>query len=336
MSRLSVRDGVPGRRRRPALVPHVLVLALVVSCVPTAPGGPDVQLRYGGQYYAGEFLLYGYPELWAHYGLDVNHVLFSSGAENNEALIAGTVDVNCGADTRTVALFNAIPEEALIIGTVERGDRYVTVVRADSTYRSWDELRGRTVATRFGTGAEGILRKYYDQEGLRWEDFKYVNLNIEDMITSLRIGQIEAFTAWQPTPAIAEANGIGRPLRAYGDIGLVPACIHTTRSFAYKHEDLVVRFLAAHIEKAATIRNDPAQAAVMAAEAAARTGITVPATAFETVFRRVDFTVDIDESVVEAIGETADFLYEQGKIDRKPELAWDREFLDRALEMVGN
>jgi ABC-type nitrate/sulfonate/bicarbonate transport system substrate-binding protein len=309
------------------------MLTFLVSCV---PGGPDSQLRYGGQYYAGEFLLYGHPEFWEQRQLEVNHILFSSGAENNEALIAGTVDVNCGADTRTVALFNAIPDEALIIGTVERGDRYVTVVRVDSTYRSWDELRGKTVATRFGTGAEGILRKYYDQEGLRWEDFKYVNLNVEDMIASLEIGQIEAFTAWEPTPAIAEANGIGRPLRAYGDIGSVPACIHTTRSFAYGHEEVLVRFLAAHLDKAELIRSNPSQAAAMAVEAAARTGLTVPAGAFETVFRRVDFSVDIDESIIESIGETADFLYEQGKIDRKPELAWDRGFLEKALEMTGN
>ena len=64
--------------------------------------------------------------------------------------------------------------------------------------------------------------------------------------------------------------------------------------------------------------------------------MTVPAGAFETVFRRVDFSVDIDESIIESIGETADFLYEQGKIDRKPELAWDRGFLEKALEMTDN
>ena len=48
------------------------------------------------------------------------------------------------------------------------------------------------------------------------------------MIAALDNEQIEAFTAWEPTPAIAEAMGIGRMLRTYGDIALVPASIHTT------------------------------------------------------------------------------------------------------------
>ena len=120
-----------------------------------------VDIRYGGQYYPGEFLLLGMPELWEKYGIRVQHILFSSGAEGNEALISGKVDINCGADSKTIALFNAIPDQALIIGTLQRGDRYATVVRADSNITSWYDLLkiiGKKVATRIGTGAEGVIR----------------------------------------------------------------------------------------------------------------------------------------------------------------------------------
>ena len=327
----------------------IAILAIIVVAVAGIAGWwitqeltPKTDIRYGGQYYAGEFLLAGKPEFWTKYSIRVEHTLFSSGAEGNEALIAGKVDINCGADTKTVELFNAIPDEALIIGTLERGNRYTTIVRVNSTYQSWDDLIGKKVATRFGTGAEGVLRKFYNQtysnklgRNYRWEDFEYVNLKIEDMISALEAGQIEAFTGWEPTPAIAEAQGIGRTLRTYGDIALVPVCIQTTKQFAYSHRDLIVKFLAAQLDKADMIKNDPEGAAQIAAEAAAKKGIEVYAEAFETVFRRVDFQIEFNQTIVDAIYETARFLYAQGLINKIPTLVYDTSFLEEAKALRG-
>ena len=290
-------------------------------------------IRYGGQYYPGEFLLYGHPQFWDKYGIKVEHTLFSSGAENNEALISGKIDINCGADSKTIALFNAIPDQALIIGTVQKGNRYATIVRKNSPYKSWDDLKGKKVATRFGTGAEGVLRRFFAREGYKWEDFQWVNLKVEDMISALEQGQIEAFTAWEPTPAIAEAKGIGRVLRTYGDVALVPASIHTTKDFAYKHRDLIVRFLAAQLDKADMIKNNPEKAARIAAEAAKKKGIEVSPEAFEKVFKRIDFSIDFNESVIQSIYDTANFLYDQGKIKKIPKLVWDRSFLEEAKQL---
>lgn len=320
----------------------VAVLVVVVIAVASVAGWWIMRgsmekgsIRYGGQYYPGEFLLYGHPEFWAEYGLEVEHMLFSSGAENNEALIAGTVDINCGADSKTIALFNAIPNDALIIGTVQRGNRYTTIVRVDSQYESWDDLIGKTIATRFGTGAEGVLRKYYAQAGYEWEDFDYVNLKVEDMVAALDAGTVEAFTAWEPTPAIAEAQGVGRVLRTYGDIALVPASIHTTKEFAYTHRDLVVKFLAAQLDKAEMIQADPEGAAQIAAEAAATKGTDVSAEAFETVYGRIDFAIDFNYTIIEAIYDTAQFLYEEGQIDTIPILVYDQSFLEEAKALRG-
>jgi len=325
------------------------VLAIVVVAIASVAvwwfvrtSAQQTGIRYGGQYYPGEFLLSGRPEFWTEYGLTVEHTLFSSGAENNEALIAGKVDINCGADSKTIAVFNAIPNDALIIGTVQRGNRYSTIIGADSDYDSWEDLIGKKVATRFGTGAEGVLRKFYAQtysdtlgRNYEWEDFDYVNLNVEDMVAALDAGQVEAFTAWEPTPAIAEAQGVGKVLRTYGDIALVPASIHTTKEFAYNNRDLVVKFLAAQLDKADMIETDPEGAAEIAADAAAQKGIDVTAEAFETVFGRIDFQIEFDYTIVEAIYDTAQFLLEQGKIDKIPTLVYDQTFLEEAQELRG-
>jgi len=312
-----------------------LIVVGIIAAVGSVLGSADLEvIRYGGQYYPGEFLLKGYPELWERYGIEVEHILFSSGTEGNQALIAGNVDINVGSDSKTAAVFAAIPDQALIIGVIQRGDRYSTVVRADSPYRSWYDLKGKTVGTRLGTGAEQVLLRYFDQvENLSWDDFNWVNLKVEDMIPALQNGSIEAFTVWEPTPAIAEVQGIGRIIRSYGDIALVPVCIHTTLRYAESHREEIVRFLAAHLDKVDLIENDPQRAARLAAEAASAQGIEVSPDAFERVFNRVDFSMEIDDQVIASIRDTAAFLYEKGKLDVIPEFRWDGSFLEEAKQL---
>ena len=309
----------------------VALVTLTAACIMTTEKG---EVRYGGQYYPGEFLLFGLgDDIWKKYDLNVTHILFTSAGESNEALISGTIDINCGADSRTVALFNAIPEEALIIGTVQRGNRYSTVVKVESTYQTWADLKGKKIGLKLGTGAESVLRKFFDREGITWEDYEWVPLNVEDMIANLEQGTIEAFHAWEFTPGIAEAQGVGRILRTYGDVALVPASIHTTKTFVDENRDLVVRFLAAHLEKADMIANDPDRAAEIASQAAADKGLDVPEEAFKKIFGRINFQIEFNQSIIDAINDTAEFLEEQGKIESVPTLAWDTTLLEDALEL---
>jgi ABC-type nitrate/sulfonate/bicarbonate transport system substrate-binding protein len=316
-----------------ATILPVLLIAVVFFSGCIGNGGEAVDIRYGGQYYPGEFLLKG-KNFWEEYDLNVEHILFSSGSENNQALISGDININCGSDSKTVAIFNAVPDKAVIIGTLQKGDRYSTVVKEDATYQTWEDLKGKTVGTRLGTGAEQVLRRYFEQnESLDWDDFEWVNIKIEDMIASLDGGSIEAFTAWEPTPGIAEAQGVGKIMRTYGDIALVPVSIHTTLEFANNHRDEIVKFLAAHLDKAEMIRTNPDEAAELAAQAASEQGSEVSADAFKYIFGRINFSIDFDEEVLASINDTAQFLYDQEKIDSIPTIRWDKSFLEEAIEL---
>ncbi|MGD9675613.1 MAG: ABC transporter substrate-binding protein [Candidatus Bipolaricaulia bacterium] len=318
------------RMRHAVVVLAALMVVLLMSSVMIADA-TLAKIRYAGQYYPEEFVLAGMPELWTKYGIEVEHTLFSSGAENNVALISGAADINCGSDSKTVSLFTAIPEQALIIGVAQRGDRYSTIVHVDSPYQSWYDLKGKKVGTRLGTGAEQVLRRYFElNPDLDWDDFEWVNIKIEDMTAALANRSIEAFTAWEPTPAVAETQGIGRSIRSFGDVALTPVFIHTTVSYAEQHRAEIVRFLAAHLDKAALIKNDPEKAAAIAAEVAGAQGAYVAPEAFAKIFERVDFSLDLDEAVVAALQDTANFLYEQEQVDTIPQFRWDASFLEEA------
>lgn len=300
----------------------------------TVEGGELSEITFGGQYYPGDFVLKGDPGLWGE--SNVEHILFSSGTENNQALISGDIDINVGSDSKSASLFDVIPEQALIIAIMQRGDRYSTIVASGAGYDSWESLKGQTVATRLGSGAEQVLRRYFDEtDGLAWEDFEWVNLKVEEMAPALDNGSIVAFTAWEPTPAIAEAQGIGDVMRSYGDVAQVPVAMHTTREYAESHRAEIVQFLAAHIDKVNLIESDPQKAAELAATAASAQGADVNADAFKAIFERVDFSLAIDDSALASIDDTVKFLFDQDKITSQPEVQWDGSFLEEARKLAG-
>lgn len=318
----------------------MLALMLISALTLTACGGnaaePDVALstvRYGGQLYPEEFLLKG-QDFFSKYELTVEHTLFSSGGENNQALISGAIDANIGSDSKSVGLFGAMGDKVVIIAASQRGDRYSTMIQKDSGITSWYDMKGEKVGIRLGTGAEQVVRRYFEQVGdLKWEDFEWVDLKVEDMAAALADGVISSFTAWEPTPAIAEATTDAVVMMSYGDIALTPVLIHTTKEFAESHKEELVAFLRGHLDKVAMIQNEVDEAARVAAEAASAQGTEVSAEVFKAIFQRVNFSLDVDDEVMAALKDTAKFLMDIGEIDTIPEFYVDTSFLEQAKKL---
>lgn len=297
------------------------------------PVKPLEPVRYGGQLYPEEFLLKG-NDFWSKYELTVEHTLFSSGGENNQALISGAVDLNIGSDSKSVGLFGAMGDKVVIIAASQRGDRYSTMILKDSGITSWYGMKGKVVGIRLGTGAEQVVRRYFEKVGdLKWEDFEWVDLKVEDMAAALADGAIVSFTAWEPTPAIAEATTDAIVMMSYGDIALTPVLIHTTKAFAESHRNELVAFLRAHLDKVKMIQDNVDEAARIAAEAASAQGTEVSAEVFKAIFQRVNFSLDVDDEVIAALNDTASFLKDIGEIDTIPEFYVDISFLDEAKKL---
>jgi NitT/TauT family transport system substrate-binding protein len=320
---------------------RLLIIALwIVSSLALAACGPKetntgelAVIRYGGQLYPEEYLLKG-MDFWSQYGLTVEHTLFSSGGENNQALISGAIDANIGSDSKSVGLFNAMGDKIVIIAASQRGDRYSTMISEDSDITSWYDMVGQKVGIRLGTGAEQVVRRYFDAVGdLQWEDFEWINLKVEDMAAALADGSIASFTAWEPTPAIAQATTNAKVMMSYGDIALTPVVIHTTAAFAETHRDELVAFLRGHIDKLNLIKNDVDEAARIAAEAASAQGAEVSPQVFKTIFERVDFSLEVDEAVIASLKDTAEFLKNAGEVDTIPEFTVDTSFLEEAMKL---
>jgi ABC-type nitrate/sulfonate/bicarbonate transport system substrate-binding protein len=323
------------RNKITLLLGLLFISAFMISACGTETASTDEMavIRYGGQLYPEEYLLKGI-DYWSQYGLTVEHTLFSSGSENNQALISGAIDVNIGSDSKSVGLFNAMGDKIVIIAASQRGDRYSTMVSPDSGITSWYDMVGEKVGIRLGTGAEQVVRRYFEEAGdLQWEDFEWINLKVEDMAAALADGSIASFTAWEPTPAIAQATTGAEVMMSYGDIALTPVVIHTTVEFAETHRDELVAFLRGHIDKLNLIESNVDEAARIAAEAASAQGAKVSPDVFKTIFERVDFSLEVDEAVIASLKDTGEFLKNMGEVDKIPEFYVDTSFLEEALNL---
>ena len=322
-------------KNRTNLLTTLIAVMLISTLVMTGCGSSSSEMetvKYGGQLYPEEYLLKG-QDFWSKYGLTVQHTLFSSGGENNQALISGAIDVNIGSDSKSVALFNAMGDQVVIIASSQRGDRYSTMVQSDSGITSWYDMKGMTVGIRLGTGAEQVVRRYFEAVGdLSWDDFNWVDLKVEDMTAALADGSIASFTAWEPTPAIAQASIGAQVMMSYGDYALTPVLIHTTKAYAETHHDELVAFLKGQLDKVDMIQTNPDEAARIAAEAASAQGSEVAPEVFKTIFERVDFSLEVDDEVIASLNDTAQFLLDQGQIDTIPEFYVDTSFLEEAKQ----
>lgn len=320
------------QRNNPFFIHQTIYLFLVlISLIFSACQPQETALHYGGQLYPEEFLLQG-MDFWSAYDLDIEHVLFKNPDDLVQAFLSGVVDIALFSDIQAVQIFSTLGEKALIIGVSERGDRITTLMRADSEVEGWADLKGKKVALRSGSGAELVMERYFSQhKELDWESVEWVNLPVEDMPAALSSGAVEAITALEPIPAMAQASGGMRVLLSYGECCPSPLVLVTSRKFAKSNSNELVAFLSGHIDKTALIASDSALAARTAAQQVEIYTLDIPASAFHIVFKRVDFNLQIDDSVISALEETSHSLLAAGVIENIPEFFSDNTFLETAL-----
>lgn len=310
----------------------LICLFLFSSCFTKITNNRSLEIiKYGGQGYPEEYLLKG-KNFWSQYGLTVEHLLFSSSSENNQALFTGAIDINITSSNKCVELFDEMGNEAVIIAASQRGDRFSTMIRADSDITSWYDMVGKPVGIRLGTGAEHVIRLYLDEiNDLHWGDFEWVNLKVEDMGTALVDGSIVSFTAWEPIPAIAQVSSNAKVMMSYGDVAQMPVLIHTSVDFAKSHRKELVAFLRGHIDKTELINSDVDEAAHIAIEAALAEGVDLPPEVFNIIFERVDFSLEIDDSIISSLKKTAQLLKHLGIIEEIPNFTVDTSYLEQAI-----
>ena len=134
---------------------------------------------------------------------------FDSGAEVNKAFVAKQIDFGALGSSPVARGLSAplnIPYSVVFILSVA-GDNEALVARDNSGIESVSDLRGKRIATPFGSTAHYSLLAALAQKGLSASDVQLVDLQPQAILTAWERGDIAAAYTWLPTLEQLEKNG---------------------------------------------------------------------------------------------------------------------------------
>jgi NitT/TauT family transport system substrate-binding protein len=148
----------------------------------------------------------------------------------------------------------------------------VIMVRADSAYKKFEDLRGKRVAipSRFAVDFL-FLRRLLALENMTPEDVEIVEMAPADMPAALYVSGVDAYCTGEPFGAAAQSAGYARPLRMTRDEWpRYMCCVLTVREELIQENRPLVQNLVNHVLSAGTWLDQDPQNREKAIQIAAR------------------------------------------------------------------
>ncbi len=130
-------------------------------------------------------------------GFEIRFFSFLKGADVNFFLEAGDLDIGVGGDMP----FLTMAATAQVRVPLKMQEGFVSIVARRSMLVS--QLRGKTIGYAFGSNAHYALLDALNSEGIKESDVTLISMDVDKMSTALLNEKIDAFSAWEPTPAVA-------------------------------------------------------------------------------------------------------------------------------------
>ncbi len=239
------------------------VLSAVVSAVPAWAEDllPLKVAAAGGTLHAPVFVAVE-QGLFEKHGLDVEVVMFQSGVEMINGLLAGAHDVNTmGTIPFLSGVSNGFP--LVLIGHLHGNalaESYVDNVgiAARNDITAVADLKGKTIGLPRGTGAEGYVLGLLSQAGLTEDDVELVNVKPPELPTALLNGDVDAISVWEPWLSTSAVNvpDAEQLISGQCDTCYDPGTVLTTHDVAEEKAEQLRRFMVAFSEASQIVRQD--------------------------------------------------------------------------------
>src|SRR6056297_622027 len=283
-------------------------------------------------------------------GIEVNHIVFDSGAEANQALASGSIDFAAmGNVNSVVSLTRDLGVELIWIHDI-LGESECLVAREGSGIEEVKDLVGKKVATPFASTCHYLLLNLLQEEEIE-DDIQLLDMQTTEIVAAWERGDIDAAYSWQPT--LDNLLETGNILVSSADLlerGYITADVGVVRKeFSSKYPELVVDFIAVLEEGKQIYLNEPDRAGDIVAgeleipkEDVLRQMagfIMVPAE--ELVKDQYMGTSENPGNFTKVMKSTGDFLLEQNSIEHSPSQEEFNEFvnpkyIEMYLEREGN
>lgn len=243
-------------------------LAGLVALAAAAPASAQqaIDIRVGAAQSSDHAAVFAAVErgIFARHGLNARVVMYPTGVEMINGLLAGAQEVNVmGSIPFLAGIANGQP--LVLIGHLHGdalrdnyADNNSIIVRGAANIADIRGLRGKRIGLPRGTGAEGYLLGILSQNGMSPSDVTLINIGPPNLVTGLRQGDVDAIAMWEPVASAAELRvpGASRLLAGGCNSCYDPGTVLTARSVIAQNAEALRRFWLAFAESEQWVRQN--------------------------------------------------------------------------------
>ena len=303
----------------------VSAFAVTTGVSLSTPADAADKIRMGSrlEYWDVNYRLGGFDK---KYGLEAKPVPFSTGIEVITAIQSGEIDIASSGHVPMTILFSKTDKVIAVgVATFTEGSIYRMVVPKDSTAKSIDDLKGKIIATKIGSGSYNAFLNYLDAKGLDEKDFKVKNAGPGAIVAAMESGSVDAGIWFDPTISLILHRGLGRVLFDFDKHARAVGFWLVNRKFAEENPDIVVRFLAGAMDAQDMLIKDPKASAQNISNGYKVRGFDYSADVFLGGLPLFDFNWPIKDLHIDTVKNTYAFFKKKGRI-KGDEPDWNNLF----------
>ncbi|NLO97284.1 MAG: aliphatic sulfonate ABC transporter substrate-binding protein [Peptococcaceae bacterium] len=253
-----------------------------------------------------------FEEAMAAEGIEVKwHEL--EGPATTEALASKAIDMAVSLNYVTAIISKANGNPIEIISSYARFPKAIGLIAArDAGVASVAELKGKKVAVKKGTMLQEMLIKALDEAGVKAGDLEIVDMESANAANAVLLKQVDAVVLPDPLLMKTLASGETIMLRSAEGLILGQAVIAARSDFLEQYPDLVRKFLQVHKQAYQWSLDNAQEALDLTAKV-----VNMDIKAVNALYPKFDFSLEIDESNIKQLKESADFLQANGFIDKE-------------------
>lgn len=230
---------------------------------------------------------------------------FESGPPMNESLSAEITDIGVIGDVPTV-LALAGTTKMKLVGIPARGpDAYAMIARADdASFNSFEDMKGKKIATVFGSTGHNFIEKLLGKAGLSFEDIEFINISASEAEVALSEGFADAVIIWEPNitriidRGIAKIVAQGHETDLRGTNGFV-----VREDYLKENADIIKEILLQYERAAKSLSNLDAEILHKLSLA-----LNVTEAQIKSIMKKYDYSVNVTKEDQKALQDTISFL----------------------------
>ncbi|WP_319559207.1 NrtA/SsuA/CpmA family ABC transporter substrate-binding protein [Marispirochaeta sp.] len=180
-------------------------------------------------------------------GIEVRFHGIESGAQQAQAMAAGSLDIGGVMNTTSVLLSVSAGNDVRIISGFSRPEKVFAIASADQSITGIRDLEGKKVAGPKGTVLHQLLIAALESKGLEITDIEFLQMSIPQASTAMLAGHIDA--ALLAGSVLIQAQNSGARIVATAEGFVRPKLVIAARgAFLDAHGEAVALYLQTHRE----------------------------------------------------------------------------------------